>query len=165
MDGYFNMDKLYNLIFHLRKEIFQEFKKTCEESKIDLREDEEYKKCLSKKGKPLGLTFWEFIGNHPKISHAQYFEYRDRCLIIYNRYALKLFRMQRINIFKWKKELAEQIDIDLGKLDISNLVEILYYDSSNLGYLWFNIIVRCATIICKDDEVAKMKNFLKTVRH
>jgi hypothetical protein len=163
MDGYFNMNninQLYNLIFHLRKEIFQEFKKTCEECKIDLREDEFYKKCLSD-----GFTFRQFIGNHPKISDVQYHEYTDRCRIIYNRYALKLFRMQRINIFKWKKELAEQYGMDFSKLDIENLATILYYDSSNLGYLWFNVIVLCATIICKDDEVVKMKNFLKTVHY
>lgn len=160
MDGYFNMDKLYNLIFHLRKEIFQEFKKTCEECKIDLREDEEYKKCLTH-----SFTFLQFISNHPKISDAQYIEYTDKCRIIYNRYALKLFRMQRVNIFKWKKELAEQYGMDFSNLNIDNLAEILFYDSGKLGYLWVNIIVRCATIICKDDEIVKMKNFLKTVNH
>lgn len=165
MDGYFNMDKLYNLIFHLRKEIFQELKKTCEECKIDLREDEYYKKCLSYKDRPLNFTFRQFIGNHPKISDVQYHEYTDRCRIIYNRYALKLFRMQRINIFNWKKELAEQYGMDFSKLNIENLASILYYDSSNLGYLWFNIIMQYATIICNDDEFVKIKNFLKTVRH
>ena len=71
--------------------------------------------------------------------------------------------MQRINIFKWKKEVTEQYGIGFVKLNIDNLAEILCCDSSKLGYLWFNIIVRCATIICKDDEVVKMKNFLKTV--
>lgn len=155
MDGCFNMDKLDNLILHLRKEIFQEFKNTCKKCKIDLREDEEYKKCLSNKDNILGLTFRQFMLKHPKINEAQYVEYTDRCRIIYNRYALKLFRMQRINIFKWKKELAEECDIDFSNLDMENLASLLYYDSNNLGYLWFNIIMPCVTIICKDDDVVK----------